>query len=677
MDPINAAASAAGLVSLAFQLFAGCIQGFILLSTAHNLGKDAITILCMLNLQELALAIVRKVRQLHRSGWLHKDLRSENILFFPEDSMIKEGKYNIYSMESSLDSRFDSTLHPNYQNNLPEMQNMTSIDILSALGEPSASFNAIDAYSLRTIPVDIAEWRALKYIVQSVAYLAQSLVQVSPQPGSSSSRNLDLIAAGSLVYHSGFSCTVSASSQEALRRRRNARIMAMAMKSPSEEIFPIANVVEERGGLLGWANGELGVAVPSAKDKRYFEVRDGVNHTVFEHAATGATLAFVTNSGICETTPGVNQYSGYLTVGTENGPCHFVNGASTPSLNPYSFNEYANMLYIDQPIGVGFSYGTDSVTSTVTAAPYVWTLIQAFFTQFPQYESRDFGLFTESYGGHYGPEFASYFESQNAKIAAGTVTGETIDLIALGINNGWYDPIIQYKAYVDFSYNNTYKALISSSQHTSYTNTYTRSCLPLLEECTSTTGSNSACENADDTCYDDIEGPLSEVGNFDVYDIREPSNDPYPPETYVTYLQSSSVMSAIGAKATYSECPDAPYEKFENTGDDARSFLSALSTVVQSGITVLIWAGDADWICNWFGGLASANAVTYSGSTAFNAAPVKNYTVSGVSSGTFKTVDNLSWLRVFGSGHEVPYYQPATALQVFTQTMQKLPISST
>ena len=122
-------------------------------------------------------------------------------------------------------------------------------------------------------------------------------------------------------------------------------------------------------------------ASPAPKvDKRSFVERDGQNFTVFEHAATGAKLEFVTNSGICETTPGVNQYSGYLSVGTnenlwfwffearnspttaplatwfnggpgcssmiglfqENGPCNFVNGASTPSLNPYSFNNYAN-----------------------------------------------------------------------------------------------------------------------------------------------------------------------------------------------------------------------------------------------------------------------------------------------------------------------------------------------
>lgn len=63
------------------------------------------------------------------------------------------------------------------------------------------------------------------------------------------------------------------------------------------------------------------------------------------------------------------------------------------------------MLYIDQPFGTGFSYGPDdaNVNSTIQSAPYVWTLLQAFYAQFPQYKNRDFGIFTESYGGHYGP----------------------------------------------------------------------------------------------------------------------------------------------------------------------------------------------------------------------------------------------------------------------------------
>jgi len=95
---------------------------------------------------------------------------------------------------------------------------------------------------------------------------------------------------------------------------------------------------------------------------------------------------------------------------------------------------------------------------------------------------------------------------------------------------------------------------------------YTKNCLPALQKCISS-GSNSDCSNADNTCYNDIEGPISEAADFDVYDVREPSNDPYPPETYATYLTSSSVMKAIGAKQTYQECPNGPYNKFASTGD--------------------------------------------------------------------------------------------------------------
>ncbi|OIW31437.1 carboxypeptidase-like protein S1 [Coniochaeta ligniaria NRRL 30616] len=460
----------------------------------------------------------------------------------------------------------------------------------------------------------------------------------------------------------------------------------------------------------------LAAALPATpKDKRYTEVHGGTNYTVFEHAATAAKLSFVTNSGICETTPGVNQYSGYLSVGTnmnmwfwffesrsspstaplamwlnggpgcssmiglfqENGPCHFVNGASTPSLNPYSFNTYANMLYVDQPIGTGFSYGTDDVTSTVTAAPFVWQFMQAFYAAFPQYENRDFGLFTESYGGHYGPEFASYFQSQNAKIASGSVSGQTIDLVALGINNGWIDPVSQYKAYPDFAYNNTYKKLITASQYSSYISAYNSKCVPAMAKCTGLTGSNSACTSADNTCYSAVEGPIENANDFDVYDVRAPSNDPNPPETYVTYLQSSSVVKAIGAKSTYAECPNVPYQKISSTGDGPRSFLSTLSTVVQSGIQVLVWAGDADWICNWMGNFAAANSLTWSGKTTFASKAVAPYTVNGTSYGEFKSVSNLSWLRVYGAGHEVPFYQPKVALQAFWQTLQKKPLSST
>ncbi|KAL1639179.1 hypothetical protein SLS58_008147 [Diplodia intermedia] len=466
--------------------------------------------------------------------------------------------------------------------------------------------------------------------------------------------------------------------------------------------------------LLSVAN--LALAAPFAEkvDKRSMVEKDGVRYNVFEHAATGAKLEFVNNSGICETTPGVNQYSGYLSVGTnmnmwfwlfearenpttaplaawfnggpgcssmiglfqENGPCHFVDGATEPSLNEYSWNSYANMIYIDQPIGVGFSYGTDDVTSTVTAAPYVWKLIQAFYDAFPQYESRDFGIFTESYGGHYGPEFAHYIQDQNKGVANGSVDGQNINLIALGVNNGWIDAELQEKAYIDYSVNNSYKQIISQSEATSYYNTYEKTCLPAIQTCEST-GTNNACVNADNKCYNGIEGPLTEEADFNVYDVRIGASVTDPPETYADYLARDDVVKAIGARSTYAECPNDAYYKFSSTGDNPRSFLPELNSVVQSGLTTVVWAGDADWICNWMGNYDVAQVVEFDGQSEFRAASLEPYTVGGTEGGTFKTVDNFSFLRVFEAGHEVPYYQPELALQVFKQTMQQKPLSST
>jgi carboxypeptidase D len=223
----------------------------------------------------------------------------------------------------------------------------------------------------------------------------------------------------------------------------------------------------------------------------------------------------------------------------------------------------------------------------------VWTLLQAFYAQFPQYTNSNFGLFTESYGGHYGPEFASYFQAQNQKITSGGLNATKVPLVALGINNGWYDPILQYKAYITFSVNNSYNNLISQSQANSYMNTYNSQCLPALKQCNSITGENSACESSDSTCYNGIEGPISQAKDFDVYDVRAPSNDPNPPATYSSYINQQSIRTKIGAKVSYTECSDAGGQKFSNTGDDSRSLLSTLGTVVSSGIQVIIWAGDA------------------------------------------------------------------------------------
>jgi carboxypeptidase C (cathepsin A) len=93
----------------------------------------------------------------------------------------------------------------------------------------------------------------------------------------------------------------------------------------------------------------------------------------------------------------------------ENGPCRITNDSTSVTLNPFSWNNEASVLYIDQPVGVGFSHGDLKVGTSEEAAADVWTFLQIFLSdaRFSHLSSNKLGLWTESYGGHYGPTFAA------------------------------------------------------------------------------------------------------------------------------------------------------------------------------------------------------------------------------------------------------------------------------
>jgi carboxypeptidase C (cathepsin A) len=66
-------------------------------------------------------------------------------------------------------------------------------------------------------------------------------------------------------------------------------------------------------------------------------------------------------------------------------------------------------------------------------------------------------IWTESYGGHYGPTFANYFETQNDLISNGKLSAAVpLRLDTLGIINGCVDILTQMPAYPQMAFNNTY-----------------------------------------------------------------------------------------------------------------------------------------------------------------------------------------------------------------------------
>ncbi|KAF8965392.1 alpha/beta-hydrolase [Flammula alnicola] len=428
-------------------------------------------------------------------------------------------------------------------------------------------------------------------------------------------------------------------------------------------------------------------------------------------ANPGASLRFVTDSGICETTPGVHQISGYIDVGMnmsmwfwffesrtspetapftlwlnggpgcssmiglfqENGPCHVNPDGATTVLNPFSWNNISNVIYIDQPIGTGFSFGNDTVNSTESASPFVWQAFQVLFEsqQFAKFQSREFIFATESYGGHYGPAFVTFFDQQNALIDKGEIKGEKITVSALMINNGWYDPLIQNQAYVDFATNAPGYGQLQPDDVLQQLNASffgPGGCKDQEEACFAAgTGpeSDKICGTADNFCIDNVFVPA--VGDRDSDDLRQNSSALFPPEFYLDFLRLASIKTQIGAESTYRECANAPFNLFTKTGDDARTLLPQLAALANSGLKMLIWAGDADINCNWLGGHASVLAMDWFGKERLAKTPFTNMTIDGEAVAAIQNVDNFSFARVYQSGHEVPAFQPQAAFEIFKQ----------
>ena len=94
------------------------------------------------------------------------------------------------------------------------------------------------------------------------------------------------------------------------------------------------------------------------------------------------------------------------------------------------------------------------------------------------------------------------------------------------------------------------------------------------------------------------------------------------------------------------------------------SFQTKLPEQLASGIRVLIYAGDQDYICNWLGNQAWTLALPWPGQGAFRAAAVADWPAGAKKAGELRTSGPLSFLRVLDAGHMVPMDQPAAALRM-------------
>jgi cathepsin A (carboxypeptidase C) len=102
-------------------------------------------------------------------------------------------------------------------------------------------------------------------------------------------------------------------------------------------------------------------------------------------------------------------------------------------------------------------------------------------------------------------------------------------------------------------------------------------------------------------------------------------------------------------------------------GDWVTNLSDKIANVLESGLEVLVYSGDKDFICNWRGGESWTSNVPWSGQSEFSTTKYADWNVDGYAAGQLREFKNFKFLRVFNAGHMVPMDQPANALAMLKQ----------
>ncbi|KAE8727476.1 Serine carboxypeptidase-like 39 [Hibiscus syriacus] len=334
----------------------------------------------------------------------------------------------------------------------------------------------------------------------------------------------------------------------------------------------------------------------------------------------------------------------------ELGPFRVHSNGKTLYRNRYSWNYAANVLFVESPAGVGFSYSNatsdyeKSGDSKTAVDNYVFLL--NWLVRFPEYKNREFYIAGESYAGHYVPQLAHTILQHNIK-----ANQTLINLKGILIGN----------AVINDETDN--KGIFSSEES-----------LEIGTKCQSAMD-----EISRDTYYLDIYNiyaPLCHNSSLTVIP-RKPSVVSFDPcsDDYVhAYLNRVDVQEAMHANVTkldhdWEPCSDI----ISRWGDSPSTIIPLLQELMANGIRVWVFSGDTD-------GRVPVTSTKYT-IKKMNL-PVKTkwhpWYLDGEVGGFTEVYDgDLTFATVRGAGHQVPSFQPKRALSLIWHFLAGKPLPET
>ncbi|XP_047943505.1 serine carboxypeptidase II-2-like [Salvia hispanica] len=345
----------------------------------------------------------------------------------------------------------------------------------------------------------------------------------------------------------------------------------------------------------------------------------------------------------------------------EIGPLHIEKDGKTLYLNPYSWNKVANILFVDSPVGVGFSYSNTSSdilsNGDKRTADDNLIFIEKWLERFPQYKGRELYLTGESYAGHYVPQLTHAIVKHNEKHGV-----ETINLKGFMVGNALTDDfhdhfgVFQFMWSVGMISDQTYKQLNVKCDYESFVHT-SEECVKVLIIADQEIGDIDMYSIYTPPCTANF-SRLSHLrrSNAKVGLLRRPY-DPCTEKHSIQYFNLPDVQDALHVRSRNSPWETCSDLVSENWQDSSQSVLDVYAELLNSGLRIWMFSGDTD-------------AVIPVTSTRYNIDAMKLRTVrpwrawydDGQVGGWTEEYEGLTFVTVRGAGHEVPLHKPKQAL---------------
>ncbi|PVF96679.1 peptidase S10 serine carboxypeptidase [Serendipita vermifera] len=378
--------------------------------------------------------------------------------------------------------------------------------------------------------------------------------------------------------------------------------------------------------------------------------------------------------------PGASSAVGLLGV---IGPC-WVDPASSngTSWNQWGWNRESNLLFLDQPIDAGYSYG-DSVPIPSTApqaARDVHAFLTIWFETFSKFKGRPFHIGGASYGGRFVPVFASHIWDRNQVAALENRTPINLKSVILG--NGFTNPQLIFGSFYDMLCKNSTITPFYSIQACSELVHTTTECEKKIKASCGRNYNVYDCRAAYSYCLTELQEPFTLTGR-NLFDISKSCVDDgmsgvdcYPHIRQIAeYLSKNETKDLLGVPRSHNFkiISDRVHSAFLAAGDMYENSDIYLVGLLERGVRVLVYVGTNDLSCNFLGNYRMVQSLDWTGTRSFVKKELQHWKVDGSVAGETKSEGHLTFVTVRGAGHMAPFDKPAEAAHIFEHWLAGTP----